>query len=102
MVDHRYTLASDGTCQLAAGPGNLASTDPLLGPLQTRYSLRPVRSPAAASPAIDAADPSSSGSCLAEDEDGLPRPIDGDGDGTALCDMGAIELDDVIFANGFD
>ncbi|MGB8634442.1 MAG: right-handed parallel beta-helix repeat-containing protein [Rhodanobacteraceae bacterium] len=102
LVDHRWTLASDSSCQLAAGPGNLASTDPMLGPLATRYSLLPVRQPAAASPVIDAADPTIGGTCLPEDEDGLPRPIDGDGDGTALCDMGAVELDDVIFANGFD
>lgn len=37
------------------------------------------------------------------DQRGLPRPADGDGDGTQLCDVGAFEaLADVIFANGFD
>ncbi len=37
-----------------------------------------------------------------QDQTGKARPIDGDGDGTADCDVGAFEYNDVIFADGFD
>ena len=47
-------------------------------------------SPASGSPAIDAADDAI---CTATDLLGLDRPVDGDGDGDAQCDMGAYEFD---------
>lgn len=99
IADHDWTLASDSSCAPTSGTHNLPDTDPLLGPLANRYSVLPVRQPRAGGPAVDAGDPAT---CLAEYEDGLSRPIDGDGDGTARCDIGAIELDDVIFADGFE
>jgi hypothetical protein len=40
------------------------------------------------SPAIDAANPTH---CPATDQRGVPRPVDGDGDNTAVCDIGAFE-----------
>ena len=40
------------------------------------------------SPAIDGGN---DGTCPPEDERGVARPIDGDGDGTAHCDLGAFE-----------
>ncbi len=43
----------------------------------------------AASPSIDAGDPAPGG--LAEDFIGTPRPLDGDGDGSAVRDQGAFE-----------
>jgi hypothetical protein len=104
--DHSYSLDDDGSCQLGApGIGNLPSTDPMLKPLALRHGDRPIRDLATGSPAIDAGDPTmdgSGGSCLGTDEDGTTRPIDGDGDGTARCDMGAVEYEDDIFANGFE
>jgi hypothetical protein len=39
-------------------------------------------------PANDAGDDAQS---LATDQRGVPRPIDGDRDGEAVCDMGALE-----------
>jgi len=40
---------------------------------------------------------------LSYDQTGKARPIDGDGDGVADCDVGAVEyFDDVIFKDGFD
>jgi predicted outer membrane repeat protein len=40
------------------------------------------------SPAIDAANPTH---CPATDQRGVPRPVDGDGDNVAVCDIGAFE-----------
>jgi hypothetical protein len=43
----------------------------------------------AGSPAIDAGN---NAACPAADQRGQPRPVDGNGDGTATCDIGAIEF----------
>ncbi len=41
--------------------------------------------------------------CAPWDVRGLTRPIDGDGNGHATCDIGAVEYDpDIIFADGLD
>jgi hypothetical protein len=60
--------------------------DPLLtGPLTgTVYGMMLLSN----SPAIDAGD---NAACPATDITGLGRPIDGDGDGSAVCDLGAYE-----------
>jgi hypothetical protein len=47
------------------------------------------------SPAIDAGGPvclDADGEPLTTDQRGRPRPVDGDGDGTAACDIGAVEF----------
>jgi len=61
--------------------------DPLLaGPLSgTEYGMVP----SSGSPAIDAAD---DGVCPSVDILGAVRPVDGDGDGSAVCDIGAYEV----------
>ena len=99
-----FSLDSDGTCLLSTGAGNLPNVDPLLQPIGLRYGYTPVHNLKRNSPAIDKGDPQmlgSGGTCLSDDQDGLARPIDGDGGG-ARCDMGAIEYLDRIFADGFD
>jgi hypothetical protein len=102
---HSYTLDSDGTCLLGGfGVGNLPLTDPMLKPLAMRYGETPVHDLNAGSPAIDHGDTAmqgSGGSCLSRDQDARPRPVDGDGGG-ARCDMGAVEFNEAIFANGFE
>jgi CSLREA domain-containing protein len=87
---------ADGSC-----PG-IPVTDPMVAPRRERggtvyHPLLP------GSPARDAtAEP-----CPAEDQLGAARPADGDGNGTAACDIGAIEADappapDLIFEDGFE
>jgi hypothetical protein len=103
-TSHAYTLDGDGTCLLAFGVGNLQNGDARLRPLALRLGRTPVHDLAAGSDAIDSADPAlqgSGGTCLGGDQDGVDRPIDGDGGG-ARCDMGAIEFFDAIFADGFE
>jgi len=60
--------------------------------------------PRAASPAVD--DPSeTTSSCPASDQRGFARNVDGNGDGLAGCDAGAVErqeLEDDLFVDGFE
>jgi hypothetical protein len=64
---------------------NLLADPLLLGPLSgLAYGMRL----GAGSPAIDAADPAA---CPAVDFEGNSRPVDGNGDGDTVCDMGAYE-----------
>lgn len=71
-------------------------TDQWLGPLPSSLKQRvaadgrvPVLKPPAGSPVLDSADPSR---CPARDALGHRRPVDGDHDGTAHCDVGAVEF----------
>ncbi len=69
------------------GIGN-KNSDPLLGPLADNGGFTQTHALGAESPAIDAGDPNS---CPATDQRGFFRPVDGNGDGIAVCDMGAYE-----------
>lgn len=80
-------LDSDGSC-IGAGPGDLPGADPRLGPLADNGGPTATHAPLARSPLRDAADEML---CAAVDQRGVARPVDGDGDGTAACDIGAVE-----------
>lgn len=69
-------------------------TNPFLGPLANNGGFTQTHALAANSPAIDAGDPNN---CPATDQRDFPRPIDGDGDGIAVCDMGAYEYRSALF-----
>lgn len=70
--------------------------DPLLGPLQNNHGSTLTHEPLANSPLIDAGNPAAPGSggnsCEAADQRGFERPVDGEGNSVAICDIGAVEL----------
>jgi hypothetical protein len=78
----------DGTC-IGDGPGDRPARASRLGPLADHGGPTRTHAPRAGSPVLDAG---RAGACPARDQRGSLRPRDGDGDGTARCDVGAVEL----------
>ncbi len=76
----------------AFGVNDILNTDPQLGALQDNGGPTYTQALSSNSPAIDAGDPAN---CPATDQRGVTRPLDGNGDGDAVCDIGAFEADAV-------
>ncbi len=99
LTSQGHNLSSDDSCALSLSqPGDLNTTDPLLGALQDNGGYTQTHALAGNSPALDAGDDTG---CPATDQRGLARPK-----GTH-CDIGAFEyfvptlsLDDVSTAEG--
>jgi hypothetical protein len=83
-----HNLSGDGSGNLTAA-GDLPNTDPLLGPLADNGGPTWTHALLPGSPAIDAGGGSAA---PATDQRGLPRPRDGNGDGGAVVDIGAFEV----------
>ncbi len=80
-----------GGCPTGAtcNPAETLTSDPLLGQLADNGGATETHALLAGSPAIDAGD---NAACATTDQRGTARPVDGDVDGTATCDLGAIEF----------
>ncbi len=101
FVSGGYNIVSDSGCFTAAR-GDQMSTDPLLGSLADNGGPTKTMALQVGSPAIDAGNPRgctgngtggkfSIALPLTTDQRGYTRPVDGDSDGTARCDVGAFE-----------
>ena len=87
-------------CTYNALPTDQLDADPMLGPLQDHGGRTFTHRPGAT-----AIDRGIGPGCPSVDQRGAARPADGDGNGSAICDVGAFEvspLDDGIFSSGFD
>ena len=80
-------ISSDNTC------GASLIADYQLGPLQDNGGLTLTHLPLITSPAIDGGDNTicAQPPVNHQDQRGYPRPVDGNGDGAAVCDVGAVE-----------
>jgi len=76
-----------GNCRTDLPIDDAITFSQVLGPLASNGGFTPTHALLANSPAIDAG----LGTCTKEDQRGVKRPQDGNGDGVAGCDLGAVE-----------
>jgi hypothetical protein len=90
LVSLGYNIDGAATCltPVIAQTTDHPNTNPLLGPLAKNGGYVPTFALLTGSPAIDAATPAY---CTATDAASWHRPQDGNGDGSAVCDIGAFE-----------
>lgn len=101
LGNHLETTGTATDCGFATGSNG--SGPARLGPLLPGTGPTATHQPLAGSPLIDLGD---AGNCLLLDQRGQPRPADGDLNGSAVCDIGAVEVTsqegDALFRDGFE
>jgi hypothetical protein len=90
-----HNLETGSGCGFAQ-PGDLSNANPLLGPLQNNGGPGPTHALLPGSPAIDTGDNTG---CPATDQRGVPRPLDMLVPGSAVCDIGAFEVETLGFVH---
>jgi len=92
-------LRSDASCTGFTVAGSAADFRPLSTAAGLAFQM-----PARPSLAVDSATNCNdlAGAAVTSDQLGTPRPIDGDGNGSLNCDLGAIEYSIRVFGNGFE
>jgi len=106
-----HNIVSDSSCSLPAISGNLENTDPMLSSARSIFPIVDYLfiyyEPMLGSPAIDKGSPlpvnvGNPNACQQFDQLLRLRPVDGDNNGSPICDIGAVEVADLIFADRFD
>jgi CSLREA domain-containing protein len=101
IVSQGYNLETADSCGFSL-PTDLPNTDPQLGALADNGGFTTTLMPASDSPVIDAGDASGCQNSFSErtvivnepaetDQRGANRNVDGNADGSATCDIGAVE-----------
>lgn len=93
IIDGGHNISSDDTCGFELANKSMPDTDPHLDFLKDNGGLTWTSALLWNSPAIDTGDDAQ---CPIIDQRGFPRPSDGNGDGSALCDIGAYELQEAL------
>jgi hypothetical protein len=78
-----------GECGYNPDIGDIFAANPMLGPLSDNGGPTLTHALLLESPAIDAGD---NEKCPETDQRDSPRPVDGDNDGDAVCDIGSYEI----------
>jgi hypothetical protein len=97
ITSSNHNLIQDtADCTINNSNNDITGQDPLLDILADNGGQTLTHALLSGSPAIDAGNPSgcldSAGAPLTRDQRGVTRPLDGNDDGSVICDMGAYEL----------